>query len=104
MLYFMLTSCRSSNTVVVPRDVITEDDSSSSDVVYHWLVGVGDWMDDSDSWSLLRDDLLLLSLFDLSRLDVPLSDGEDDDLENTDCDLEATEGDPVLCCLLGELP
>lgn len=61
-------------------------------------------MDDCDSRSLLRDDLLLLSLFDLSRLDVPLSDGEADDFKNTDCDLEATEGDPVLCCLLGELP
>jgi hypothetical protein len=61
-------------------------------------------MDDTDSRSLLRDDLLLVSLFDLSRLDVPLSDGEPDDLENTDCDLEATGGDPMLCCLLGELP
>jgi len=104
MLHFIFTSCRSSNTVVVPREVIMEDDSSCSDVVYHWLVGVGEWMDDCDSRSLLRDDLLLLSLFDLSRLEVPLSDWVADDLENTDCDLEATEGDPVLCCLFGELP
>jgi len=60
--------------------------------------------DDDDSRSLLRDDRLLLSLPDLSRLDVPLSDGELDALENIDCDLEATDGDPMLCCLLGELP
>jgi hypothetical protein len=35
---------------------------------------------------------------------VPLSDGVDDDFENTDCDLVGIEEYPLLCCLIGELP
>ena len=53
-----------------------------------------------DLVSLLWEErLLLLSLFDLSLLDMLLSDGDPDDLENLD-----TAGDPPLSCLLGELP
>jgi hypothetical protein len=35
---------------------------------------------------------------------VPFNDEVDEDLQNTDCDLEGPEGDALLCCLLGEPP